>query len=219
MESTSTSLRYRIFEPTHSRASSPLLLMLHGHGADESDLAALAPDLTHHFRVLSVRAPHALYWGGFSWYDIQPAPDLRKVSNLAQAEQSLGELKKLVAEVKDTYLPPAGSNWILGFSQGAILGQALALSMPHDFQGILALSGYLWEDLLPSALPVHPRPFIYQAHGMADPVIPLSLARSSHAFLHQHNWPTRYQEFDMGHTISQESWQDALTTLRDKAKP
>jgi phospholipase/carboxylesterase len=217
MQHASSPLKYRVFDNRDGRASAPLLLLLHGYGADESDLAALAPDLNQHFRVIAVRAPRPLYWGGFAWYSIQPeGPNIEKMSHQGEAEESLALLQSLLAELEDTYMPPQGATWALGFSQGAILGQALALHLPQKIQGVLALSGYLWEAILPEPWPTHPRPEVYQTHGVLDPVIPLSLARHAQMMYKQHRWPHHYAEYDMGHTISAEAWEGVLAFLGGK---
>jgi phospholipase/carboxylesterase len=217
MQHASSPLKYRVFDNRDGRASAPLMILLHGYGADESDLATLAPDLNLHFRVIAVRAPRPLYWGGFSWYSIQPeAHNIQKMSHLGEAEESLALLQGLMEELHNTYIPPRGATWILGFSQGAILGQAYALHHPQDIQGVVALSGYLWEDILPQPWPTHPRPEVYQTHGILDPVIPISLARNSQMLYKQNRWPHQYAEYEMGHTISAEAWEGVLAYLGGK---
>ena len=44
----------RVGEPPH-----PVLLLLHGRGADEADLLGLAPHLDPRFFVVSARAPYS----------------------------------------------------------------------------------------------------------------------------------------------------------------
>src|ERR687897_83850 len=55
------------------RAGRPLLVLLHGYGADERDLFALAGYLPPEFVVSAVRAPLAPPFPapGFSWYPIE----------------------------------------------------------------------------------------------------------------------------------------------------
>ena len=55
------------------RAGRPLLVLLHGYGADERDLFGLAPYLPPEFVVAAVRAPLAPPWPapGYSWYPIE----------------------------------------------------------------------------------------------------------------------------------------------------
>ena len=56
-----------------SAASGPLLVLLHGYGADERDLFGLAPYLPPEYVVASVRAPLTPPFPapGYSWYPIE----------------------------------------------------------------------------------------------------------------------------------------------------
>ena len=49
----------------------PLLLLLHGYGANEEDLLGLAPYLDERLICVSARAPYALDFGGFAWFNIE----------------------------------------------------------------------------------------------------------------------------------------------------
>src|SRR5438093_13244259 len=62
----------------------PLLVLLHGIGADENDLLPLAHRLDPRFTVASLRAPHH-YYQGYSWFHIDFRPDGTVVPDIAQA--------------------------------------------------------------------------------------------------------------------------------------
>ena len=55
--------------PQTPTESPPLLVLLHGIGADEFDLLPLAQAVDPRFVVASIRAPHA-YYGGCAWFQI-----------------------------------------------------------------------------------------------------------------------------------------------------
>lgn len=48
-------LVHRVIPPQTPSASPPLLVLLHGIGADEADLVALAPSLDRRFLIVSAR--------------------------------------------------------------------------------------------------------------------------------------------------------------------
>ena len=54
--------------PESARRERPLLVLLHGRGADEHDLASLMPALPSGFVIASVRAPLA-EGPGWSWFE------------------------------------------------------------------------------------------------------------------------------------------------------
>src|SRR5687767_7265559 len=56
-------------EPEETRAGKPLLVLLHGHGANEQDLLSLADMLPDDFAVASVRAPIPV-GPGYSWFPL-----------------------------------------------------------------------------------------------------------------------------------------------------
>ena len=94
------------------RAGRPLLVLLHGYGADERDLFGLAQFLPPEFVVAAVRAPLAPPWPapGHSWYPIEGL-ESRDPAHVTDAASRL--LEWLDASAPDV---PVG---LLGFSQGA----------------------------------------------------------------------------------------------------
>ena len=56
-------------KPEQERAGKPLLVLLHGYGANEQDLLSLVPGLPEEFAVASVRAPLAM-GPGFTWFPL-----------------------------------------------------------------------------------------------------------------------------------------------------
>ena len=56
-------------QPEQERAGKPLLVLLHGYGANEQDLLSLAGMLPQEFAVASLRAPIAM-GPGFTWFPL-----------------------------------------------------------------------------------------------------------------------------------------------------
>ena len=66
---------YRHHEPAEkSEEKLPLLILLHGIGADENDLFGLVPYLDKSFFIASVRAPYTLPYGGYAWFELYIEP-------------------------------------------------------------------------------------------------------------------------------------------------
>src|SRR4051794_11884510 len=122
------------------------LLLLHGYGADERDLAALAPYLDPEGRLLIVcpRGPEAVAGAGFSWYDMgAEEPGAAGVGAVVDA------LDDLLDSVCVENQLDRSDAIVAGFSQGASLAYALGyrISARPRPVAVAALSSFLLEDV------------------------------------------------------------------------
>ena len=179
----------------------PVLIMLHGYGSDEEDLFSFAPELPEDLFVISVRAPHRLQPFGYAWYAINFNAERGKWSDLSQAVASRDTIARFVKEAVAAYnIDPLRIN-LLGFSQGAILGYALALSFPERFRTLVALSGYVDQGMLLPGYRAkdHGKLQVYASHGQLDMVIPPEWAQQSSHFLSEMQISHRFEEYPVGH--------------------
>ncbi|GAA2001798.1 alpha/beta hydrolase [Microbacterium ulmi] len=166
--------------PPGERAGRPLLVLLHGYGADEGDLFALAAHLPSAFTVCAVRAPLTPPFPspGYSWYPIEGL-ESRDATHVTAAASALLEWIET-----ETDAPAVG---LLGFSQGAAVAlQALRLA-PERFAFVVDLSGYA----TPGPLPLDDdlarrRPPVFWGRGTNDDVIPPFLVAHTVEWLPAH---------------------------------
>ncbi len=183
----------------------PLLLLLHGYGSNEEDLMGLASQLDPRLLYISVRAPYALDFGGFAWFNIEWGPQGVRF-DFEQALQSLEQIFSLLDLLQQEYHPERVV--VAGFSQGASMALAAALRQPHAIAGVAALSGVCGPEILPEdresvrGLPV------LMTHGRQDEVIPIAQARESKDLLQTLPVELQYCEYDMGHAIDQACLED-----------
>ncbi|WP_426998738.1 alpha/beta hydrolase [Pseudarthrobacter sp. N5] len=119
--------------PEGDRAGKPLLVMLHGYGANEQDLLGLADMLPADFAVASVRAPIAM-GPGFTWFPLT-----------GSIEYSLDAVKTASAYLLDwldTVKANHASVTLLGFSMGMAMATTLLRQRPADFAAVVGLSGF-----------------------------------------------------------------------------
>src|SRR5262245_54356302 len=123
-----------------SPGAPPLLVMLHGIGADERDLLPLAQLLDPRLVVASLRAPHD-YVVGYSWFPIDFRRDGEVVPDVAAAHASLAALVAWLAAAPARLGTDPARMYLLGFSQGAMMGLGALVTAPERLRGVIALSG------------------------------------------------------------------------------
>jgi len=197
--------------PAGERAGKPLLVLLHGYGADEHDLFGLRELLPAEYVVAAVAAPLTPPWPapGRSWYAIEQVTSgaVRNSESITLAGQSL--LTWLDASAGD-----ATSITLLGFSQGAAVSlQALRLA-PDRFAAIVALSGYAATGELPGdAVLRESRPPVFWGRGGADEVIPGHLLDHTAQWLPDHATLSGRVYPGLAHAISEEELADIRAFL------
>ena len=203
-------------KPRQVTAQPPLLLLLHGYGASEHDLFDLADYLDPRFHVVSARAPLALPWGGFAWYHLAGSPGHLVPDGISRA-QAVELLERFVPTLAGRLGTDPARTYVLGFSQGAILGFALALRQPTALAGLIAVSGYMDPALMldepPAALAGLP---ILQLHGTYDEVIPVDAAHQTRALLAPLPLRHTYHEYSIGHGIHPDGLQAMQTWLTER---
>ncbi|WP_231363500.1 alpha/beta hydrolase [Thioalkalivibrio sulfidiphilus] len=182
------------------------ILWLHGLGADGHDFEPLVPVLRIP-QATPVRFvfPHApvrpvTVNGGMTmraWYDLlslsplrESGPDLRES---VSAIEALG--RQLRASCPRLLLG--------GFSQGGAVALATALCTELRPEGVFALSAYL-PNLTHAGLEPLAGPrtcAIFQAHGHADPIIPLTAARAATRALDDLGLSVESHEYPMAHQV------------------
>lgn len=185
-----------------------LLLMLHGYGSDEKDLFSFADELPEELFVVSAKAPYPLQPYGHAWYSISFDREDGKFNDTDQAKSSIELIAKFIDELVENFRLDGQQVTVLGFSQGAILGYALAFKYPKKIKNLIALSGYIDRDLLPinNSEQNYQHLQVYASHGSADQVIPVEWARKTPALLDQFQIKNRYSEFPVGHGVAPQNF-------------
>ncbi len=207
-----STLTHKVVEPqVKTTAKYPALVLLHGRGADENDLLNLADYLDERLFLISVRAPFVYqHGGGYTWYDIE---DIGKPEPKMFAE-SYNKLMKFLGDIRTGYPVDSARIYLCGFSMGATIAFAAALTDPGSFAGVIANSGYIPEDseLKLDWQSLKGKPF-FISHGIYDPVIPVTFGRRASELLHKVEADVHYREYDMGHQIGEESLNDIMQWL------
>ena len=184
----------------------PLLILFHGVGANERQMAALAPAFDPRFVVVSARSPIVLGPNAFGWFHVSFTPQGPMI-DAAEAEAGWKLLTRFVDEAVAAYGTDPARVYVGGFSQGAIMSLAALLTAPQKIAGAVAMSGRLPPEVLPHAaapdLLRDKRVLI--VHGEADEKLGVHLARWARERLAAFPLDLTYRELPMGHTITEES--------------
>jgi phospholipase/carboxylesterase len=198
-------LRHLVRVPSRRPETEPLpmVVMIHGRGADMNDLADLAPmlDAAGGCRFVFPNAPRPFepYPGmsfGWTWFEGWPPVHESVV-------ESRGSMLEFLGEIVQKYPTPPGKLVVAGFSQGALMALDSGLRLQERPAGIIAMSGGLYDRDLPDLRPLHGLPVLI-AHGTADDVVPVTYAQRARRQLEDAGLDVEYHEYPMGHQVAME---------------
>lgn len=210
------SLEHILRPAAASTEKAPTIIMLHGYGSDENDLFSFASQLDEKYLVISVKAPISMQPYGNAWYAITYEPGNKKFTNDAQALTSRDLIATFIEEVIENYQADPEQITLFGFSQGAILSYAVALSYPKKISQVVAMSGYIHHPLLKNGYEKgdFSRLRVYSSHGSVDPVVPVDWDRKTQPFLENLSIDSTYSEFPIGHGVSPENFAEIKAWLK-----
>jgi phospholipase/carboxylesterase len=169
----------RVVRPRQAASGAPpLLVMLHGIGADENDLLPIASSLDARLLVVSLRAPRH-YHGGWAWFDIAWGADGSVRPDVEQARAALGDVVRWLAAAPARLGADERRVFLLGFSQGAMMSLGVLQTTPDRLAGVVALSGRPVDGLVtgPAAPDAIARVPLFVGHGTRDDVLPIANGR------------------------------------------
>jgi phospholipase/carboxylesterase len=196
------------------------VIWLHGLGADGHDFEPIVPELRLPSRdAIRFVFPHApiravTINGGAemrAWYDI----DMRApLAGEADIRESARQIEALIDEQRARGI--ATRRIVLaGFSQGGVIALHLGLRYREPLAGIMALSTYLHdpEHLVDEISLENAGIPIFMAHGLMDPMIPITRAVTSREALRGLSYPIDWHEYAMGHSVCLEEINDIARWL------
>jgi phospholipase/carboxylesterase len=186
------------------------IIILHGLGADgndfvpvahELDLAAVGP-VRFVFphgptRAVTINNGYVMR----AWCDIV-GTDLAQREDEAGLRESQALVEALIAAERARGVP-ASRIVLAGFSQGCAMTFMTGLRHPERLAGLLGMSGYLplASKTAAERSAANADVPIFQAHGSADPVIPLARAIASRDALLALGYPVEWHAYPMPHSV------------------
>ena len=175
-----------------------VILLLHGHLGNEDSMWVLTKPLPDCYTLLAPRAPVETGERSYSWHEINDNwPAFSHYQELAN------QLLSRVDKWSNDNLYQVDSMDVMGFSQGAVMAYALAMSNPEKIRKVAALAGFIpssWHERLNQSSLSDKDFFI--AHGIHDEMVPFEKARQAENWLRENHARVTFCEADTGHKLT-----------------
>lgn len=187
--------------PRSGQAAKQVMVLLHGYGADGSDLIGLGGEWRDRFPDMLFVSPNAPWPcgrnpGGFEWFPVNdpPVESFRREG----ADRARPVIVNFLIDLWAQTGLAARDTVLCGFSQGAMMALHTGLSLDHEVRAIIAFSG----ALIPPPEPWS-KPPVALIHGDLDGVVPVQLSRDAEVALRAAGIDVRLHiERDMSHGIA-----------------
>lgn len=207
-----TSLAFVASAERPAPSEQPTVLLLHGYGSDEQDLAALGPLVAGPLPWVSLRAPIAMHPRGHAWFPIVApgAPDPEPVAAAADA----------IWAWVDEHLGDGSTVVPVGFSQGGLMATELLRTRPERVAATVVLGGFVQAVTRPADdVLAQTRPAVFWGRGAEDRVIAEHSIERTRAWLPEHATLTERVYPGLAHGIHAQEVDDVRAFLAGAIMP
>lgn len=192
--------------PERERPGTPLLVMLHGYGTDESRMAKLFGSMPAEFSCAAPRGPDVI-GDHYGWFLL----DYFLNHDVADVISSSTSVLTWIDSVRQQH----SSVSLLGFSQGMAMATTLLRLRPESFRAVVGPSGFVLDnELLAMSESFTVRPPFFWGRDKADVVINDAAANHTAEWLERNTQLTARTYPGMGHSISGAELTDVSAFLR-----
>ena len=191
----------RGYEPNYPY---PLLVFLHGQGSTEEEILRLAPRLSRrNYVCIAPRGPVAL----------SPRANGQLACSWGNGDEDDPRVEEYVLraieQTRRNYHVHSERIYLAGFREGAALAYRLGLLYPEYFAGVISLNGAMSRRGGPLLrLPDVRKLRVLIGHGIANPIIPLTLARQDYRLFYSAGLPIQMRTYPTTHRIHAEMLRD-----------
>jgi phospholipase/carboxylesterase len=187
----------------------PLALVLfHGYGANEQDLAPLGPMLAPALPWAALRAPLVVAPGGYAWFPPIAPGDRDPACATDAAWQWI-----------DAHLARDAKVAAVGFSQGGLMATQLLRTRPEQVAATVVLSGFIQAAPQPADEQLAAqRPAVFWGRGTRDPMIPADAIERTRQWLTAHSTLTERVYPGLAHGIGNQEITDVRAFLSDRTR-
>jgi predicted esterase len=154
-------------------------------------------------------------FGGWAWAEI----DYNNLKELPKPEQRYSSRESIITSIStcisELDLDPSRAH-LIGFSQGAAFTLYCGLTNPKMFHGLAALCGFFEYKKVKDEIDLNEvkNLNIFVSNGVIDEVIPIHLGRMTERGLKKLGLNPTYNEYNTGHTISNDCMNDLLNWIQ-----
>ena len=193
-------------KPEHARAGTPLLVMMHGYGTDESRMVNLFPNLPQDFTCAALRAPTDI-GDQYGWFLL----DYFLTNDFADVIAVTNKVADWINSVKGQH----SSVSLLGYSQGMAMASTLLRLRPQEYRAVVGLSGFVLDnELLSMSESFDSPPPFFWGRDKADLVINEEAIGFTEEWLHKNTQLTARTYPGMGHAMCTAEMVDVSAFLR-----
>lgn len=209
---------YRMRTPQGDLAKYPVLIMMHGYGANEGDIFELVQFVDKRVLVAAPRAPLTVSndpRGSFCWFT-----STRVGTPTAQEfADAVALVKSFIEGLEEASGFPLDYNqvYVGGFSQGGGMTYLLTCAHPEMIAGAIVHSGFLND---PAPIPLNwegisGKPF-YIVHGTNEDVLPIERGRAAMEQVKAKGADVTYEEYPIKHESTPETRQALAAWLDNR---
>jgi phospholipase/carboxylesterase len=204
---------FRLREPVTEKPDVCVILQ-HGVGGNETNLAALALQLPPNALVMLTRGPLNFGPNQYGWFRVNFGANGPRLDP-AEAERAREALLQVVQTTQQRYDISPKRTVLAGFSQGGIMSASVALTEPEKLGGFAILSGRILPEIEPQ---LASREHLAQlqafiSHGEFDNTLPVFWAERAQTWLEQLGVPLQAQRYPAGHELTAAMQADFLAWL------
>jgi len=204
------SFAFRLLEPA-PETPRRLLLLLHGVGGVETQLADLGARVQDDTLVVLPLGQRSIADGRFGWFRVgftDAGPEIVE----EEAEESRLKLLEFVGQLQQRHGIEPRDTTIAGFSQGGIMSASVALTAPETVAGFAVLCGRILPEIEPllGGRDALARLRALVVHGRHDDKLAVDWAHRADAWLERLGVPHALRLHDAGHELTPAMARDFL---------
>jgi phospholipase/carboxylesterase len=190
------------YEPNYAY---PLIVLLHGHGGSDQSILRMAPRISRRNHIIvSVRGPVLM-----NATDDDGLPTYGWGVNGEHDEFIQNYVIKAIEQTRNDFHVHSERIYLAGIHEGASVAYRLGTQMPEKFGGVIAINGTLPR---PSEGPLFRNDLaglrVMIAHGAANEVTPLELARRDYLALYGAGCDVTLNTYPSTHRVHQNMLRD-----------
>jgi phospholipase/carboxylesterase len=196
-------------KPEDQRAGTPLLVMMHGYGTDESRMVRLFDYLPAEFTFAALRAPMPI-GDHYGWFLL----DYFLANDFADVITITSKVHGWIRSVRGQHTSVS----LMGYSQGMAMASTLLRLHPREYKAVVGLSGFVLDnELLALTDSFDPKPPFFWGRDKADLVINEDAIAHTADWLEKNTLLTARTYPGMGHAMSKAEMVDVSAFLRHYA--